>query len=593
MRYSRVMAITTPWAVAQDPSLRARFQDEVAYRDGRVRDSVVRGYDASVLGSPSGLVVVAWLWPDQSFASDIDPFDLAATVSPQEWRIRLGAQFEHALWSAARAVESHGHSDAVDDVLSYLMWQADLSEGDVVRLQAGTVDQLAVWVRICRWLHLEFVDGWRIADPARLGERIEHARLARRIADDLKHLPTGQLRSMRRNLSPLLPDPVPRMPQETYRAPKGRYRGLYLALAQDSRQSPTYTIDEINRILESHGEGALPPSATEWPPNWWSGRGTKTEGRPQVAAWWAAGYRIAEEFNGLSVYRDRLGETEILFDRPPTEEEAMRESVITGVRFQSLPGREEWLTNQDRVESGEYRLPESVSVPLAGLSATPLLSDHTNAPLLAPQRPVDVIDWVPDGDNATDEVGEPGVLVTEASLIALVQCLNQAGEMDREQIARCLTAVDTSPVGDDTTAQGCAQDGSRAIKSLLTKARRRGLIVNRGTNRKPRWVTAGSTADHVLRIKQVLDERQLTGGHPAIEALRVGPGDSIPQDFLAQVAACVGVAAPADASDVEVASAIIDWAGAQWRTELYVSNDGSLTREGLKVIADAVQGTVG
>ena len=589
-RYTSPMQIMTPAQVAGDPASRTRFQFKVAYRDGRPRDESVVAYDADVLGSRSGLLAVAWLWPDQSFAAGVDPFERAAEVKPEEWSARLGTQVQHAIRVAADAVAGHGEHESVDDILRYLMWQADLSEGDVVRLRDGVVDQLAVWVRVCRCLHLEFDDGWWISDPARLAGRIQQALLASKIADELKHLPIGKLKDLWGRLPPRVDDPVPQLPREVYHAPRGRYRGLYLALAADTRESPKYAIGEMNDVLEGHGEGKLPSSATK-DTSWWAGRGTKTEGRPQIAAWWAAGYRIAERFNSLAVNRDRAIELDLLFeDREPTDEEREDLSAITDVTFEALPGRREWLDSQDRVQRGEYRMPDSVSVPVPPLKAPHLLPDHADdRHLMAHQFPVDVVEWAPEPERDADADQPRGKHAEEDELSTLLQLLEAAGEMDREQIVRSLPAAS----GDGSGAHrpggaGTDPDRSREIKSLLTRARRRGLIVNRGTNRKPRWVTVGSTGDLVLQIKQILDERRPNDDQPTIEVLKVGPGDALPAGFLAQVAARLGTRVPAQASDVELATAIIEWAGSDWYEDVYTSAEGLLTRDGLEAVRGAI-----
>lgn len=576
-----------PLEVIHNPVTLERFQHEVAYRDDRPSDQAVIGFDTRVLRSPSGLLVVAWLWPDQTFAPDTDPFELAAATSPEEWRTRLGIQVQHALDSAAQAVTKHGERVSVDAILGYLMWQADLSEGDVVRLQGGKVDQLAVWVRVCRWLHLQFDDRWYISDPARLARRIEQAEWASRRAEELKHVPTRRLRTL--SLTPQVTDPVPHVPREVYHAPKGRYGALYRALASDTRPSPTYGIDEINAILTSNDESPLPPSATI-DTSWWAGRGTKTEGRPQVAAWWSAGYRIAEEFGSLAVRRDREHEIQILFDREPTEEEREELSVITSVKFEALAGREEWLENEERIDLGEYWMPDSVSVGVPNLSAPLLLSDD-DRPLMTHQPPLDVIEWVPVHERDADGAQLRGELGEDAALVTLVQLLDAAGEMDREQIVRGLSEADREPrdsQGPDPADPNL--DRTREVKSLLTKARRRGLVINRGTNRKPRWVTVGSSADLILQIKQAVDERRSSADQPTIEVPRIGAGGAPPEGFLALVATRLGVGAPPKSTDVELAKAIVELAGADWHEATHVSEDGQLTRNGLEAVRDAIIG---
>lgn len=575
-----------PADVVADPTLLERFQAEVAYRDGRLRDEDVRGYDAEVLNSASGLLAVAWLWPDQSFAPETDPFGLAARMSPTEWRARIAAQLQNVMRAAADAVAAHGGPDFVDDILRYLEWQVELSEGDLVRLGAGEVDQLAIWVRICRSLHLEFSDTWRVSDPARLSRRIEQARLAETIAGRLRGLPVAKLRDLWRALPPRMDDPVSRLPSDVYHAPKGRYRGLYLELAQDERPRPTYSIEDINEILRRHHENPLPPSATT-DTSWWAGRGSKTEGRPQVAAWWAAGYRIAESFGMLEVLR----ENEILLDSDeyvPTDAEREEWSRITSIRFEHLPGREEWLRNENRTEVGEYRMPERVSIPLPPASAPRLVSAHVDAFLMDHQFPRDVIEWEPAAETgvATGPRGFKSPLddAKDDAEVALLELLEAEGEMDREAIVRGLAEHASGIGGRDGLSS--APQSSRDVKVLLTRARRRGLIVNRGTNRKPRWVAAGSTGDLILQIKQLVDARQ--EDLPPIELPRVGPGGAVPSRFLSEVAARLDVAVPADAPHIEVAKEIVRRANRDWSEDGFVSDGNTLTHEGWRAVADAV-----
>lgn len=564
---------------------------EVAYRGGRPEDPAVVEYDADVLSSPSGLLTVAWLWPDQTFASNVDPFELAAASTPEDWRARLGAQVEHAMRQTSRGLAAYG-VDAVDEIRDYLMWQAELSEGDLRRLAEGRVDQLAVWVRICRWLHLEFDNGWHIADPARLARRIEQARMASRIARRLRDIPASKLRDTWTRLPIDLPDAVPPTPREVYHAPKGRYRSLYQALAEDQRKSPTYAISEINEILTHQGESPLPPSATS-DPSWWAGRGTKVAGRPQVAAWWAAGYRIAESYGSLRIHRDNLILETVYEDegREMQADERERLRAITGVTFEALPGRALWLKNADRVEQGEYRMPGDFSVSVPPRDAPPLLSDYVSRALFALDRPTDVIDWVPvpeqepdtDGPRHVDEHDE------DAALTTLINLIEAAGEMNREEIVRSLAKADEEPSVEKPTAIASSREGvSREAKTLLTKARRRGLIINRGTNRKPRWVTTGSCADLVLEIGQVLNERRSRHDQGAIQVPRVGADDTVPAGFLAQVATDLGVVMPADALDVQLARAIVELAGGEWREDMFGTPEGELTRDGLKALSAAV-----
>jgi hypothetical protein len=575
-----------PADVVADPTLLERFQAEVAYRDGRLRDEDVRGYDAEVLNSAAGLLAVAWLWPDQSFAPEADPFELAARTSSTEWRARIAAQLQNVMRAAAEAVAAHGGPDFVDDILRYLEWQVELSEGDLVRLGAGEVDQLAIWVRICRSLHLEFSDTWRISDPARLSRRIEQARLAETIAGRLRGLPVAKLRDLWRSLPPRMDEPVSRLPNDVYHAPKGRYRGLYLELAQDERPRPTYSIEDINEILRRHHENPLPPSATT-DTSWWAGRGSKTEGRPQVAAWWAAGYRIAESFGMLEVRRDN--ESLLHSDEyVPTDAEREEWSRITSIRFERLPGREEWLRNESRTEVGEYRMPERASIPLPPASAPRLVSAHVDVFLMGHQFPQDVIEWEPEAETgvATDPRGFRSPLgdAKDDAEVALLELLEAEGEMDREAIVRGLGEHSAGVGGRD--AESFVPRKSRDVKVLLTRARRRGLIVNRGTNRKPRWVLAGSAGDLVLQIKQLAEARH--EDLPPIELPRVGPGGAVPPSFLSEVAARIDVAVPVDASQSEVAKEIVQRANRDWHEDAFVSDGNTLTLEGWRAVAAAV-----
>ena len=153
-------------------------------------------------------------------------------------------------------------------------------------------------------------------------------------SNHLRSLTTDDLETVERRLPRRLANADQAQEPDRYLAPRpgGRYWSLYEALASEPRDAPDYTLADLDQVLVDAGEPPLPDSARK-DRSWWAGSGTKTEGHPQISAWWAAGYRI------------RNLATDPASDR------------VASVGFEALPGRAEWLANPGRITHREYRVP--------------------------------------------------------------------------------------------------------------------------------------------------------------------------------------------------------------------------------------------
>jgi hypothetical protein len=458
----------TPNEIAQDERLLMRFQDELAYADrARPTDEEIH-VDGELLHSPDAVLLIAWLWPEQVYLPDHDPFALAEGEDRSFWqRVAADSQsldFQQSFERTAAAVDRRRQqrravaSDrfariteavsmtlgcSVDDVMTHLMRATPLTEGDVEALQRGrTPVAFSVIVGICNALQLQFAEGaWELVDPQRLARRIEQSVIANAISRQLRLLSRSSLESVAKKVPKGSVEAGEGQEFEAYRAPQrgARYRSFFEVLAADPRDDPEYPLEEINRILTEAGENPLPPSAkVKSERSWWAGSGTKSEGRPQVSAWWGAGYRV-----GNIVIP--LGSDEI-------------ESII----FRALPGRQEWLADPDHASSGEYPALAPVTV-----SIYPDMSGVADA-LLSFGRAVQ--SWA-----KSTELDDPAIRI-------LIQFLRSSGEVDREAIEGHFAETEGAPV-----------DASW-MSNLLTRARRQGWIVNNGTRGKPRWATTLSAA---------------------------------------------------------------------------------------------------
>ena len=539
-----------PSDVAADAALLRRFQNEVAYRDRMQPSEDEVREDAEQLGSKDGLVVVAWLWPNAVYSSSFDPFDDVSAEDQGVWDHAVEdaplASTTEALKKASRAVDRQrarrreviasrfvriieaaaqklGHDD-VEHVKTHLMWSTPLTEGELNRLlRARTPFPFGVIAGLCSALQLEFDDGWVLIDPQRLARRVEHSVRASEIAQFLDHLTVDNLENVARRLPrPTAPEHL--LSPDVYRAPAAgaRYESLHEALAGDGRSHPDYTPAQIDQCLIAGGEAPLPDSARDR--SWWAGSGAKTEGRPQVRAWWGAGYRV----------------------RNITVDPSSGEVVSVG--FEALPGRVLWYADPGRTSRREYRAlgpnkvrlypdPEVLSGALTELvkRLTPFLESVAKSAV--PEDP---------------------------DVRSLTEFLDAVGEADRSEIERHFGEVRDENL-----------DASW-MTNLLTRARRQGWTVNKGTRKVPSWA---ATRKRAMLLDEIAENCN-------VEAPSIDPADPVPVEFLRRVANAIGT--PSTSNSVQqIAREIVESRGASWKAE-FESADESVTSLGLEAINDAI-----
>lgn len=489
----------TPHEITADELQLARFQDEVAYLDRTqpAEDEVRK--DIELLQSKDGVLIVAWLWPSPIYESNCDPFDVdsrenqalradAPTHSPgveaekafaaaghafdrrRRKRCQVAARrFRVIMETTARAV---GYP--VEDLKTHLKWSTPLTDLELDRLLHGdTPFPFPVIVSVCRALQLEFTDAltWVLIDPEHLARRIQHSVVASGISSQLCFLTLENLESVVKKLPRGHANAGQAQELDLYRAPQpgGRYWSLYEALAADTRDDPDYTLAEIDQILVEAGEMRLPVSAST-DRSWWAGSGAKPEGRPQVTAWWAAGYRI----RNVAI-------------APPS-------GHVTSIGFEALPGRAQWLASPERTVQREYRAPgpEKIGIypdiegviaalaPLAKASAA-LAKEVDIKGLAAAMTPLTTaLERISElnRSRATLEANVPD----DPNIRHLVEFLDKVGEASRSQIQHHFKEMQEKPVD------------AALMTNLLTRARRQGWIVNNGTRSKPRWTATRPTS---------------------------------------------------------------------------------------------------
>lgn len=562
----------TPHDVVADAPRLLRFQNEVAYLDRMWPPDDEMRADTELLGSKVGTLIVAWLWPTEDYRPDSDPFDAALREDQELWKRAIKNQHsagaDDALEAASRAVdrcrESRRHiaarrfewiiestarevSCSVEDAKTHLMWSVPLSQLELERLLDGlTPFPFYVIVRLCEALRLEFTDGWVLDDPRLLARRIELSVRASEIASHLRLLTLDNLTSVERRLPRGTVDAGQPQDLDSYRAPErgGRYSSLYEVLAADERDRPEYTLAEIDRLLLGAGELGLPDSARK-SRSWWAGSGVKSEGRPQVSAWWGAGYRV-EHVSTDSV----------------TDE-------VVSIKFQALPGRAEWLADPERTLRREYRPPgDKVRI-------------YPDLATLREDRQADLDERVSALASRFDFEGfRKGISPVLENLAAwrrsyvpddpdvrdLTAFLESVGEADRFQIERHFSQVRNESFD------------AAWLTNLLTKARRQGWTINKGTRKQPRWAAIRFRA---LLIKEIAKNLRL-------EPPAIGPKDAVPVEFLRRVAVAETVDLPStDSSAAQVARRIIESKGGAWQPG-FESADESVTSLGLKAVQDAI-----
>lgn len=559
-----------PDQVAADRSLCQRFQYEVAYLDRQQPTDSEAGADAQMLGSNVGVLIVAWLWPSLSYEPSYELFDgdlgsqgtsddpaaLAGAASTEagseevaidfdlQRRARMGVaatRFLQVIRSTARLTDR-----SEEDVMTHIQWSVPLSQFELARLiVTHTPFPFRVILGICEALQLEFTEAWAVVDPQGLSLRIDRSVLASRISDHLHSLSAADLEAVENKLPRQTPSADQARGPDRYLAPRpgGRYWSLYEALASEPRDAPEYTLPELDRILLDGGERRLPESARR-DRSWWAGGGTRTEGHPQIAAWWAAGYRIRE-----------IG----------TDHASGR---VRSVRFEALPGRAEWLADPTRTKRREYQVP--------GPEVIEVYRTEDDVELMNPD-PIFTAAWIaaiaPDlGATAASSsrsmsavvqatIEERPTLPDDPDILHLVEFLDDVGEADRAQIERHFNNLRPNEV-------------SRAwMTNLLTRARRQGWTVNHGTRSRPRWASTTSLTGVMSEIADALDLESLTSAFD----------DSISLEELLQLAEAIPV--------TQIARSIIESNGGTWLEE-FESSNGQLTAPGIRALAEAT-GTIG
>lgn len=552
----------TPHEVAADNARLLHFQTEVAYLDRMQPPKDEVQVDADLLGSKAGVLIIAWLWPTPSYDRGFNPFDAASAEKQVLWEnaakhsqpvgtqkaletasLAFDRQRRGRLWVAARRFAQILESTAravgrsVEDLKTHLEWSVPLTQLELGRLLYGhTPFPFPVIVKLCHELQLEFTDAWVLVDPPGLARRIDESVLASGISDDLRSLTLHSLESVKRKLPPRR-NANARQAQElgVYRAPRpgGRYGALYEALAADERDHPDYTLAEIDRLLVDAAEMPLPDSAADR--SWWAGNGAKTEGRPQVSAWWAAGYRIRK-------VNPSAGQ-------------------VTSIGFAALPGRADWLANPERTAQRKYRVPGRIEI---------YRDEHDLAVATIRENPeglkalMDAFAKLPAIFAAAFEESALSKAPDDPDVRHLVEFLDKVREADRSQIEGHFNLVRDKPVD------------AAWMTNLLTKARRQGWTVNNGTRSRPRWASTRLTA---ALIEEIADNRNLET--PAMDTK-----GAVPVEFLQLVAKTVGVDSEGSTGS-EIARRILESSGRTWQPE-FESADKSVTGLGLQAIRDAI-----
>ncbi|SFH43405.1 hypothetical protein E3O11_12760 [Cryobacterium levicorallinum] len=562
----------TPQDVVANTSRLLRFQNEVAYLDRMWPPDEEVFSDNDLLNSRNGALIVAWLWPTSDYRPEFDPFadalrgDWEEKLGKETFGIRPSASTEDGLEAASRAIDHSRESRRLiaarrferiiestareadrtaGEVKTHLVWSVPLAPQELERLLAGvTAFPFAIIVGICDALRLKFTDGWDLDDARLLARHIDLSVRASGIANRLRFLTLDNLTSVESRLPRRTIDAGQSQDLDTYRAPElgGRYSSLYEALAADERDSPQYSLAEINQLLLDAGELGLPVSARKGR-SWWAGSGTKSEGRPQVSAWWGAGYRVE------SVSTEPI------------------DGEVLDVKFEALPGRAVWVADPDGRPLREYRPPGPVNV---RIYPDPETLDNKQADLdervLAIASRFDFDRFreamVPVLENLDNWARL--YVPDDPELRSLTEFLDSVGEADRFQIERHFIQVRNEPVA------------AAWITNLLTRARRHDWITNKGTRKRPRWAA--------LRLRALLLDG--IAENLRLPAPAINPKDAVPVDFLLRVAESVDL--PTSGSSVtDVARMIIESKGGAWRSG-FESADESVTSLGLKAILDVV-----
>ncbi|WP_353709413.1 hypothetical protein ABRQ22_10055 [Cellulosimicrobium sp. ES-005] len=478
-----------------------------------VRLALARRLDAEL--QAGDVPTVGPMYDQVKRLSSRTPVSLDAARAALKDRRRLGdpSQFGAVLADMLATAGTPDHDLAVE-FLTELLPLAGEEHGPMTRFMSMTAETLdtvpPVFEEVARH---EQGYGWLLLNTASLGARIDDALADLASVDDLRaalrkrYNPDGD-----RNATVYRPG-------DTFTAPASgsRYRGLYEALATTSEDHPTLEIDPARtRIKTNRGWFDLPPSAVR-DKAWWSGTGRSSTGRPQVRAWWAAGYYLPQ----LAIDDD---------------------GRITGVQFHALPGRSEWLDDDadERLARSRYTVPAKPDIPYRADIAFPgissvwraddeQLADLRTAVFAPPAPTVTPTVGSEPGQPATARPSEAAPELSDAEQIELLTgYLRQNGEASRRAVERLLAPRNAS-LSDDV------EFTSKRLPNLLAKARRQGRIANIGTRKQPRWVATGTPAHLVARLASILGEDEYGNQADRITAPQLAPGDSVPAELYRRV----------------------------------------------------------
>lgn len=348
--------------------------------------------------------------------------------------------------------------------------------------------------------------GWVLVDRPALGPRIDEALSEFDSVGDLRT-------QVRRKYYPDGKAPFWYRPGDTYSAPPlgSRHRALYEALARTEANVLTLNVDPgRSRIQTKQGWIDLPPSALR-DKAWWSGSGLRSTGRPQVRAWWAAGYVTPQ----------------LTLDD---------EGNVTAAQFTALPGRSEWLAQHEtdhRLALGRYTVPSEPDTPYhaaftyGGPSAWDM-SDEEAAELrttLAKAPP----STTTERDNGMGN-RQPTVRPAhsdEQQIDLLVAYLRDHGETGRPRIEAFF----------EPSESGLSEKlkFGKWLSNLLAKARRQGKISNIGTRKQPRWVATGTAAHLTAELTSALGKDRHGNQVEKMPAPKLSPGEPVPAQLCRDV----------------------------------------------------------
>jgi hypothetical protein len=551
----------TPLEVVSDAELLRRFQRD-AYLDRPWPTDAEQQLDSEIARTSAASTVVAWLWPVEEYETSIDFFASAREEDRVLWADEVGEDSHDAterLERASRAIDrrrekrrqiparrfrrivaasARAIGRSTEELETHLSWSIAISQPELDRLKHGVVPfSIPLIDRLCASLTLEFDDGWFLSDPRRLAFHVERSVEAAAISEKLRHLTRDNLASLAKRLPRRVADPDQSPDLATYRAPEqgARYAALYEELAANKEIHPRYSRDQISQILIDAGEQGLPDSAKER--SWWAGSGANSEGRPQVNAWWGAGYRVGH----LAV-------------APATNE-------VASIEFEAIPGRADWFLSRPPGLRG-FQLPAK-KIYIDEYRADRDKRLEAIASTIDPKSFREVLDRTQEIFGAIVAY-QQSQIPNDPDIRELVDFLEGAGEADRSQIEDHLSQI------------GNEASDTAWLTNLLTRARRNGWIFNKGTRKQPQWA---AIRRRTMLLDDLAESRRL-------ERPVIGPDDPVPTEFLRNVAETANLSCTS-ASAAQIARQIVESKGSMWRPE-FESADGSVTTSGLKAIQDAV-----